>query len=149
MKANIVGFSRCEGNHEALEFKEFTRPPVVKGEVYKYWVLCPLLQEPILMSAESIHTADELVFDLQALEGNEIAWFKKMGKKLGVDPATLPNMRWSEFNQLAAKNGLKPVIQQPKKTVRTKKPKRTGPQKPEAQRTGRQRPQKRRAKSQQ
>ena len=43
--ATVAICARCNGVHLNLQFKEFTNPI----EDYKYWAMCPTLNEPILM----------------------------------------------------------------------------------------------------
>ena len=42
--------SRCDGNHDRVEFRKFTRPVECGGERLDYWGMCPVLNEPIFRS---------------------------------------------------------------------------------------------------
>ena len=49
MHFTVQNCSRCGGNHESVEFKEFTKPVVfLNGPTETHWAMCPTLQEPIL-----------------------------------------------------------------------------------------------------
>jgi hypothetical protein len=44
--------ARCNGNHQALTFRQFTAPMKTPGgEAFAYWALCPVTGEPILAKA--------------------------------------------------------------------------------------------------
>lgn len=52
MKVNIQHCARCEENHNQLEFSEFFLHPVCDEQnnlCWKYWAMCPVQQEPILL----------------------------------------------------------------------------------------------------
>jgi hypothetical protein len=63
---------------------------------------------------------------MKKLTRSERTHFNKMGKQLGVDPKSLPNMLWSEFNRLCSQKGLEPILAFNKKPVRTGKSKPQG-----------------------
>jgi hypothetical protein len=49
---DVFHCARCGENHEALVFQKFTRPMVDEDStVWKHWAMCPVLHEPILLSA--------------------------------------------------------------------------------------------------
>lgn len=50
MEIDINNCARCGGDHEDLEFRKFTRYPVVEGgKTFEWWAACPILSEPILL----------------------------------------------------------------------------------------------------
>lgn len=50
MKTNIRGCARCGQDHMELEMKKLTNPITVSDTIeFGYWVMCPKLDEPILI----------------------------------------------------------------------------------------------------
>lgn len=52
---SIKTCSRCLGDHDELEVNEFTYPiDVGIYGVYEFWVMCPVVDEPIIVSKEAV-----------------------------------------------------------------------------------------------
>ena len=45
MKVNVLNCARCGQKHMDMEFKELTE----RRSVYKFWAMCPVKKEPILL----------------------------------------------------------------------------------------------------
>jgi hypothetical protein len=53
---NVMGCSRCGGDHDALVFQRFANPIEVEPEL-THWALCPTTGEPLLMTVTVIDDA--------------------------------------------------------------------------------------------
>lgn len=48
---SVFHCARCGENHDAVTFQKFTRPIIdADGTVWQRWGMCPVTNEPILMS---------------------------------------------------------------------------------------------------
>lgn len=52
MTVSVTNCARCGRDHDKVDFERFTKPINIEDEMFKYFGMCPTLNEPILMRVE-------------------------------------------------------------------------------------------------